>query len=151
MGKVIFIGKTGAGKTTLIQNLRHEKIRYQKTQATEYYGNLIDTPGEYLENPRYYNALITLSFDADIIALVQDILSEESCFPPGFGDMFNIPVIGILTKTDQIADHEELTRANRYLTEAGATDIYPVSACTDAGMNDLIAGLQLCRSKSMAR
>ncbi len=145
MARVIFVGKTGAGKTTLIQNLKREEIVYKKTQATEYYGNLIDTPGEYLENPRYYNALITLSFDADIIALVQDMTSEESYFPPGFGDMFNIKVVGILTKSDMRmsetgeANHQ---RARRYLVDAGASEIYEVSACTNQGMDALLEGLQ---------
>lgn len=141
MIKVIFVGKTGAGKTTLIQNLKEEEIVYKKTQATEYYGNLIDTPGEYLENPRYYNALITLSFDADIIALVQDMTSEESYFPPGFGDMFNIKVIGILTKTDMKSDATHYKRAREYLIEAGASEIFEVSACTNEGMDALIEGL----------
>lgn len=143
MTRVIFIGKTGAGKTTLIQNLKNENLKYKKTQATEYYGNLIDTPGEYLENPRYYNALITLSFDADVIALVQDVTSEESYFPPGFGDMFNIKVVGILTKIDQKIERENYDRALRYLEDAGASNIYPVSACTDSGIKSLVKGLEL--------
>ncbi|GAB6106665.1 EutP/PduV family microcompartment system protein [Fusibacter bizertensis] len=139
MGKVIFVGKTGVGKTTLIQNLRNETIIYKKTQAAEFYGQYIDTPGEYIENPRFYSALITLSFDADVVALVQDVTSEECYFPPGFGDMFNVKVIGIMTKVDQKMHRFEKTE--QYLIEAGAESVYGVSACTNEGMDDLIAEL----------
>lgn len=141
MKKAIFIGKTGVGKTTLIQRLRNEAIIYQKTQAAEYCGCYIDTPGEYIENPRYYNALITLSFDADIVALVQDITSEECYFPPGFGDMFNVRVIGIMTKID-INNNEKASLAEVYLKAAGAKEIYAVSSCTDEGIEELIMGMK---------
>ncbi|MBF4696031.1 histidine kinase N-terminal domain-containing protein [Fusibacter ferrireducens] len=66
MGKIIFMGKTGVGKTTLIQNLRSETQHYKKTQTVEFYGHYIDAPGEYIENPRFYNTLITLSLNAGV-------------------------------------------------------------------------------------
>ena len=45
MSRVIFIGKTGCGKTTLCQKLNELEIKYKKTQAVELYDNAIDTPG----------------------------------------------------------------------------------------------------------
>ncbi|MGL5354913.1 MAG: EutP/PduV family microcompartment system protein, partial [Clostridium sp.] len=66
MKKVIFIGKTGCGKTTLCQSLDSEEIKYRKTQSVEIYNSSIDTPGEYLENRFYYKALIVTSADADL-------------------------------------------------------------------------------------
>ena len=48
MKKVIFIGKTGSGKTTLCQKLDELDIKYKKTQSVEKYKNSIDTPGEFL-------------------------------------------------------------------------------------------------------
>ena len=44
MGRVIFMGKTGCGKTTLCQALNNLEIKYKKTQAIELYDNAIDTP-----------------------------------------------------------------------------------------------------------
>ena len=73
---MIFIGQSGCGKTTLCQKLNEEEIRYKKTQAVERYGESIDTPGEYLENRHFYNALIMSAVDAGIIALVADPTSE---------------------------------------------------------------------------
>ncbi len=43
MGRVIFMGKTGCGKTTLCQALNNLEIKYKKTQAIELYDNAIDT------------------------------------------------------------------------------------------------------------
>lgn len=42
--KIMLIGPSAAGKTTLIQRLIDEEIKYDKTQAVEYIGNFIDTP-----------------------------------------------------------------------------------------------------------
>ncbi len=141
MAKVMFIGKTQIGKTTLIQALKQEELKYKKTQVVEFHTNIIDTPGEYMENPRYYSAIITMSFDADIIALVQDVSSEESYFPPGFGNMFNKKVIGVLTKIDM--EHQNGNRSKEKLIEAGAREIYSVSAYDNIGIDALAKLLEI--------
>ena len=45
MRKILLIGRTGAGKTTLTQALKGEKLNYKKTQYINFQGALIDTPG----------------------------------------------------------------------------------------------------------
>ena len=45
MRKIIFIGRSEAGKTTLTQALKGETITYQKTQYVNNYDVIIDTPG----------------------------------------------------------------------------------------------------------
>lgn len=48
--RVILIGKSTAGKTTLCQCINHEELKYHKTQTVQIINkNMIDTPGEYLE------------------------------------------------------------------------------------------------------
>ena len=49
MRKIVLMGRSGAGKTTLTQALRGEKLTYHKTQYVNFQGALIDTPGEYVE------------------------------------------------------------------------------------------------------
>ncbi len=137
MKGIIFVGKQGAGKTTLIQSLLNEELKYKKTQSAEFYGKMIDTPGEYIENPRFYNAIITLSFDAELVALVHDASSGDNYFPPGFGTMFNKKVIGIVTKVDaETADPE---RSRAWLKAAGAETIYEVSAFANEGVEQIAA------------
>ncbi|PLL56461.1 propanediol utilization protein PduV, partial [Klebsiella michiganensis] len=59
MKRLMFIGPSQCGKTSLTQSLRGEALHYKKTQAIEWSPMVIDTPGEYLENRCLYSALLT--------------------------------------------------------------------------------------------
>ncbi|XOS93529.1 EutP/PduV family microcompartment system protein [Brevibacillus laterosporus] len=68
MGKIMMlVGRTGCGKTTLTQALMNTELSYRKTQMIETVENIIDTPGEYIENRNYYRALIVTSAECDLI------------------------------------------------------------------------------------
>lgn len=138
MKKVIFIGKTGCGKTTLCQSINKINIEYKKTQSIELYDNSIDTPGEYIENRFYYKALIVTAADADVIGLVYDCTEEECYIPPGFGSMFPKQVIGIITKVDLAKDEKDIEKAQERLSLAGATKIFKVNTLQDEGGEDLV-------------
>lgn len=120
---VMVIGTTGAGKTTLIQHLLYGKAHYKKTQSVEYIKNFIDTPGEYIELPHFYRAIIVTSYDADKIVFVQAANEQNSIFPPNFASLFTKEVIGVVTKIDMGGD---LERAKKHLTQAGAGAIFVV-------------------------
>ena len=49
MKKIILMGRSECGKTSLTQALRGEKITYHKTQYINNFDVIIDTPGEYAE------------------------------------------------------------------------------------------------------
>lgn len=138
MKKIIFMGKTGSGKTTLCQSINNEEIKYKKTQSVEIYNNSIDTPGEYLENRFYYKALIVTAADADLIALVYDCTNEESYIPPGFASMFMKEVIGIITKIDLAESDLDIERAKKVLKDAGVTKIFEVNTVLGIGIKELI-------------
>ncbi len=112
MKKVMFIGPSGSGKTTLYQRMGSFDIDYDKTQAIEFHKNVIDTPGEYLENRGYYSALQVTSVEADVVALVMDCKSRSNVFPPGFARMFTKPIIGIVTKIDLMLDEKDFSYAD---------------------------------------
>ncbi|WBW94900.1 EutP/PduV family microcompartment system protein [Oceanirhabdus sp. W0125-5] len=137
MKKLILIGKTGCGKTTLTQVLHDENIDYKKTQAIEYTKNIIDTPGEYIENRALYRALIVSSADCDVIALIQDCSQEESIFPPNFASIFAKPVIGIITKMDLCDDEESYKKATNFLKIAGVSKIFKTSSINKNGINEI--------------
>ena len=105
--KIMLIGPSAAGKTTLIQRLIDEEIKYDKTQAVEYIGNFIDTPGEYMQQRGYWGSLTITSHDADIIGLVQDSSSEDCWFSGGLTSKFEKPVVGVITKVDLMPENEE--------------------------------------------
>ena len=142
MKKLILMGQTLAGKTTLLQRLQGKALVYDKTQSIDYIDNAIDTPGEYLENRRLYNALIMTSFDADIIGLVQSATDSMSFYPPMFARVFNQPVIGIVTKADLVSDARQIDQAIDHLACAGAEHIFVLSSVTGKGVEELLAYLE---------
>lgn len=137
MGKVMFIGRTGCGKTTLYQAIYNKNIEYKKTQAIDFLDNVIDTPGEYVENVRYYRALSVTAADCDVIALVHDCTNEISIFPPGFSSMFSKLVIGVITKIDLCKNQESIKNAEKSLLNAGVKRIFKVSSINGGGINEL--------------
>lgn len=139
MKKLMLVGKTGSGKTSLTQRLTGDCFGYKKTQAVDFCGHVIDTPGEYIENRVYYKALIVSSYDADIIGLVQEANATESLYPPGFAEAFNKDTIGIVTKVDLC---EDTTTAENYLKAAGAARIYKVSSTQQVGIDTIKALLE---------
>ncbi|MGG7077178.1 EutP/PduV family microcompartment system protein [Clostridium sardiniense] len=136
MSRVIFIGKTGSGKTTLCQKLNELEIKYKKTQSVEIYDNSIDTPGEYLENRNLYSALIVTAADADIIALVYDSTEDEGYFAPGFASMFCKDVIGIITKVNKVSK-DRIELAEDRIKQAGVSRIFKVDTLDDVGVEEL--------------
>lgn len=134
MKKFMVIGRSGSGKTTLIQNLLYGEEDVHKTQSIERMENLIDTPGEYIENPRLYRAVLLTSYDVDTVILVMDCEEHSSIFPPEFASVFNREVIGVVTKMDKPAGGE---RARAFLEKAGAEKIFYTSCKAPSNLEEL--------------
>ena len=134
MKKLLLIGKTGCGKTTLVQRINGKALKYEKTQMLSYYDNILDTPGEYMENRGLYKALIVSSYDCDVIAMIQAVDDERSIFPPSFSTAFTKPVIGIVSKSDLEGD---ISRSEEILKEAGAEKIFFISSYDNVGIDKL--------------
>lgn len=137
MKKVMFVGASGSGKTTLYQRLESGHLDYDKTQVIEFHRNVIDTPGEYLENRGYYSALHVTSVEADVVALVMDCKSRRNVFPPGFARMFTKEIIGIVTKTDLIEDDETDDYAYDALRQTGVNEIFRISSLKNQNIEEL--------------
>ena len=135
MNKVIFIGRGTAGKTTLIQALNDEQIRYEKTQSVIRKGFSIDTPGEYAETKTLGGALAVFSYESDIIGLLIAANEPYSLFGPNIASMANREVIGIVTGlTKKGADPD---RAERWLRLSGCKRIFRVDSITGEGIPEL--------------
>ena len=97
----MLIGEIEAGKTTLINALFDKDETARKTQAIEYEGNGMDTPGEYFSHPRLYSALLSSAQDMDTLVYVHRADRDTCRLPPGLLDVYlNKRVIGVITKTD---------------------------------------------------
>ncbi len=136
--RIILIGRSAAGKTTLCQYINHEDIAYHKTQTVQVVNEtIIDTPGEYLERHQFRGALMVTSTDADMILFVQDATESGTMFPPGYNSMFCKPVVGVVTKSD-VASNRQLEDAKKYLKMAGAKEIFVTSSITGEGVGELL-------------
>ena len=67
MKRLILMGRSEAGKTTLTQALKGETITYKKTQYVNYFDVIIDTPGEYAQTAKLGRALALYSYEADVV------------------------------------------------------------------------------------
>jgi ethanolamine utilization protein EutP len=107
-----------------------------KTQTLLYTAFTIDTPGEYIENPRMYKALLATASEAGCILFTQDSTVDRSVFPPGFAGSFNRTSIGIITKMDhESSDSEKARNFLKNLCLNGP--VFEVSTYTGEGISEL--------------
>lgn len=141
--RIILIGRSTAGKTTLCQRINHQDLKYHKTQTVQLFSeSMIDTPGEYLEYRAYRGALLVSSADADTILFVQDATADGSMFSPAYASMFAKPVVGVITKCD-LADEGQIEDAKNHLRIAGAQRIFETSSVSGGGIDALMKYLKL--------
>ena len=136
MRKIIFIGRSEAGKTTLTQALKGEHITYQNTQYVNNYDVIIDTPGEYAETKPLGGALAVYSYEADVVGLLLSATEPYSLYPPNITTLCNREVIGIITKIDH--PQANVHQAEEWLRLAGCEKIFHVSAYTGDGIPELL-------------
>ena len=136
MKKIMLFGRVGAGKTTLTQALRGETIHYNKTQYVNYHEKIIDTPVEYTERRETGGALALYAYEADVVGLVLSANEPYSIFSPCLTSMVNREAIGIITGIDKPDANVE--RVTRWLKLAGCKKIFPVSAITGEGIQNLM-------------
>lgn len=139
--RIILIGNTGAGKTTLTQYINHEELRYNKTQTVQISNQcIIDTPGEYLAYSYFRGTMMVTACDADVIVLVQAATAATTMFPPAYACQFGKPALGVVTKADA-ATAEEIEKAKEYLAMAGATKLFVTSSVAGTGFEELLKEL----------
>lgn len=140
MKKIILMGRSEAGKTTLTQALRGEKIKYHKTQYINNFDVIIDTPGEYAQTQHLGRALALYSYEAQVVGLLLSATEPYSLYPPNVTPMVNREVIGIVTKIDH--KNANVKRAEGWLRLAGCKTIFFVNSKTGEGVADILNHLK---------
>lgn len=140
MRKILLVGRSGAGKTTLTQALKGKKVVYHKTQYINNYDVIIDTPGEYAENKVLARALILYSYEADIVGLLMSAIEDYSLYSPNIVSLGTREVIGIVTKIDK--ENARLDLATMWLELAGCKKIFYVSSVTGEGVAEILEYLR---------
>ena len=140
MRKIIFMGRSGCGKTTLTQKLKNLPMDYHKNQYINYHEMIIDTPGEYIQTKGLGAALALYSYEADVVGLLISATDDYSLFPPNITCMVNREVVGIVTQIDRPDANPE--RAAKWLENSGCKKIFYISAQKDIGIKELIEYLK---------
>ena len=135
MRRIMLLGERGAGRRSLARALGYAPAFMPQPMAVEFAGRFVIPPPEFLENRRFYRALITVSVDCGTLLFIQDATRRTSAFPPGFARIFNRHVAGIITKTD--VPEASIERATRFLNNAGLQNIYAISAVSGEGLDSL--------------
>lgn len=135
MKKLILIGRSESGKTSLKDALLGKRQQYHKTQYINREDWTIDTPGEYAENKLLARALALYSYEADIVGLLISADEPYSLFSPNITCMANREVIGIVTKID--LDDANPDRADNWLKLSGCKQVFRVSSVTGDGISQL--------------
>lgn len=140
MKRLILIGRSEAGKSTLISALKNEKLEYHKTQYVNFEDFIIDTPGEYAETKNLGGALAVYSYEADVIGLLVSATEHYTLFPPNIVGLATRPVIGIVTKCDH--PDARLDMAELWLREAGCEKVFFTSSYKRDGIDCLMEYLK---------
>ena len=140
MKKIILIGRSECGKTTLTQAMRGETVMYHKTQYVNHYDVIIDTPGEYIQTRTLGGALALYSFEAQVIGLLLSATEPFSLYSPCITGMATREVVGIITKIDH--QNARVDLAEQWLKLAGCRTIFRVNSRTGEGVGELIEHLR---------
>lgn len=140
--KVIVIGAVGSGKSSLLGALKGNNSEAKKTQSVIYDVQTIDTPGEYMENPKMYRFIIATAQDVEFVVFLQDSTQRRCIYPPGFAQSFNGKSIGVITKVDnEKADVEKAKKNLASLCLKGP--IFETSSISGYGIKKLIEYLKI--------
>ena len=140
MKKIILVGRSEAGKTTLTQALKGEKIHYNKTQYVNCFDVIIDTPGEYLQTKNLGSGLAMYTFEADVVGMIMSATEPFSLYPPAVTPVCNRDVIGIVTKIN--SSHANVRQAEEWLRLAGCRTVFYVDSATGEGVWQILEYLK---------
>ena len=134
--KIRFMGRSGAGKTTLTQALYGEDIEYHKTQYVNYSEYIIDPPGEYIEDKQFGFALALYSYEVDVVGFILAANEPFSLYSPASTATATRPVIGIVTQINNPGADPAL--AKEWLEIAGCEKVFFIDSVTREGLGKLI-------------
>lgn len=142
--RAMLIGSIGAGKSTLTNALLGGEFQAVKTQALVYRDWIVDTPGEYTENPFFYKNIMATALEVTHVLYMQDATKRKTIFPPGFSTSITKLPIGVVTKCDsERADIKEAIIQLKRVIPKGPIVIS--SAITGQGLEE-IRNLVKCNS-----
>ena len=122
----LWVGSTYSHVETVVQRLLGGKKTLPRPMAVYREGNCVLTPGEYIENPWYFSALLVSSYDVDTVVLGYRLGEPFNPYPPATAGAFNRNVVGVVIMNDAL-DTSQIGESVRLLRLAGANDLCVVT------------------------
>ncbi len=122
----LWVGSTYSHVETVVQRLLDGKRTLPRPMAVYREGNCVLTPGEYIENPWYFSALLVSSYDVDTVVLGYRLGEPFNPYPPATAGAFNRKVTGVVI-TNDVLETSQIGESVRLLRLAGANDICVVA------------------------
>ncbi len=139
----LWVGSTYSHVETVVQRLLGVKKILSRPMAVYREGNCVLTPGEYIENPWYFSALLVSSYDVDTVVLGYRLGEPFNPYPPATAGAFNRNVVGVVITNDAL-DTSQIGESVRLLRLAGANDICVVTESEeDIAEQNLIQDMQM--------
>ncbi|GEN54569.1 EutP/PduV family microcompartment system protein [Halobacillus faecis] len=142
--RAMMLGSIRAGKSTLTHALLGYKAKAMKTQSLTYEDWIVDTPGEYTENPMFYKNIMATSLEVTHVLFIQDPTKKKVIFPPGFSKGLNKLPIGVVTKADN--EEADVDRAVEQLKKVMPKGPIVVTSALQGQGLDVIRHLVACSS-----
>lgn len=121
---IAFVGEVDAGKSALINMLIDQQAETGKTQAPIFYpGQVIDTPGEFIENRSWNGALLSTIAAVKTIVVLQPANAKRFSAPSGLLHVYpNKQIVGVISKVDET--DSDTSRAASLLQQNGIKGPY---------------------------
>lgn len=133
MKQVLWIGSTHSQKEWLVSTLLSLSRPLGRTMAMERIENWLLSPGEYIENPWYFSALLVTSYDVDTVLFVYRDGEPYQPYPPACGEAFNRRILGVFLYNDT----SDIDSGRRLLEQSGANEVIAVHVHTLEGIEAL--------------
>lgn len=125
----LWIGSTYSRIEKVVQCVLKDNILLSRPMSIYKVQNCILTPGEYIENPWYFSALLVSSYDVDTVVLVYRLGEPFNPYPPAIASAFNRNVVGVLVIKEIIEKElfSNIEDSINLLRLAGAATVCAVS------------------------
>lgn len=114
----MIVGPRGSGKSSLANWLNDSDRPLKKSEDVIYGAHTIDVPASYLDNRWMARTIIAICQNhGKGLLLLVDATSAKHTYSYGFARIFNIPVLGVITRVDD--PQADLALARREIRHAG--------------------------------
>lgn len=125
----LWVGSTYCRAEMVVKNLLELTYSLPRPMAIYRKENCLLTPGEYIENPWYFSALLVSSYNVETVVFVYRLGEPFNPYPPATAGAFNREVVGVIVVSKLIDETvwKQIQEAKLLLKLAGALTVCVVA------------------------